>query len=170
MKRLLLSYSLMVLTGFSVFAQMGIPKAQAMFIFNFSRLVEWPATYRNGPFVIGVLGATTVGDELDMYTKGKKVGVQDIQIARFKSVQEISTCHILFVPFAKSRQMAEIFSAIQGKSILIITEKNGALNEGSAINFIVLEDKLKFELKAENASRYGIKLSSKLTEMSLAGA
>ena len=170
MKRFFISFIFIVLTSLAAFSQVGIPRAQALFIFNFSRLIEWPASYRNGPFVIGILGTSTVSEELITYTKGKKVGVQDIQVVNFKTVQEISFCHILFVPFSRSKQLAEIASSMQGKSILIITEKNGALNEGSAINFIVFEDKLKFELKPENASRYGIKVSSKLTEMSMAGA
>lgn len=154
------------------YSQMGIPKAQAMFIFNFCRLIEWPASYRTGPFKIAVLGTTAVADELELYTRGKKVGSQDIQVIRFKSVEEINSCHILFVPFARSKQLAEISSSLQvaGKSVLIITEKSGALNDGSAINFIIQEDKLKFEMKGENASKNGIKVSSKLQEMAMLGA
>ncbi|MBN2273401.1 MAG: YfiR family protein [Bacteroidales bacterium] len=170
MKKLLLLFFILTMKAGVSYSQMGIPKAQAMFIFNFSRLIEWPASYRNGPFIIGVLGTSAVADELDLYTKGKKVGTQVIQVARFKTPAEISSCHILFVPFARSKQLAEISSALQGKSTLIITEKNGALNDGSAINFVILENKLKFELKAENASKLGIKLSSKLEEMALSGA
>ena len=170
MKRFLWLMLTLSLLGTISNAQIGIPKAQAMFIFNFSRLIEWPATYKTGPFIIGILGTSTVADELELYTKGKKVGAQDIQVIRYKTVQEINACHILFVPFSRSKQLTELAATLQGKSTLVITEKNGALNEGSAINFIVLEDKLKFELKAENASKRGIKVSSKLEEMALAGA
>ncbi len=170
MKKSLFMLLVLAMMGNLAHCQMGIPKAQAMFIFNFSRLIEWPVSYRTGPFIIGVLGTSSVAEELDLYTKGKKVGTQEIQIMRYKTAQEITSCHILFVPFARSKQLGEISAAIQGKSTLIITEKNGALNEGSVINFIVLEDKLKFELKAENANRMGIKVSSKLEEMALSGA
>jgi hypothetical protein len=147
--------------------QTTIPKAQTLFIYNFSRLIEWPANYRTGPFVIGVLGASEVSVELESYTKGKKVGAQDISVIRYKTPQEISTCHILFVPFAKTKQVAEILGVLNGKSTLIITEKAGALEEGSAINFVILQDKMKFELKPENALKFGIKFSSKLQEMSM---
>ncbi len=169
MKRLLHIVSYLILINIGLYGQMGIPKAQAMFIFNFSRLIEWPGPYKNGPFIIGILGTSPVADELDVYTKGKKVGTQDIQIIRYKTVQEITTCHILFIPFSRSKQLAEISSVLEGKSTLLITEKTGALKEGAAINFIILEDKLKFELNASNASKYGIKISSKLEEMSLSG-
>jgi hypothetical protein len=151
-------------------AQTEIPKAQAMFIYNFSRLVEWPVAYKSGPFVIGVLGGSSVADELEVYAKGKKVGTQEIQIKRYKTLQEIAVCHILFVPFSRTKQMADIQSAMLGKNTLLITEKNGALNEGSAINFIILADRIKFELQTENITKYGLKYSSKLQEMANAGS
>lgn len=149
------------------YMQTTIPKAQTLFIYNFSRLIEWPANYRTGNFIIGVLGTSEVAAELEVYTKGKKVGTQAIEVIRYKAPTEIQNCHILFVPFARTKQVTEVIASMSGKSTLIITEKNGALDEGSAINFIIVQDKMKFELKPENASKYGIKFSSKLTEMSL---
>jgi len=147
------------------YMQTSIPQAQTLFIYNFSRLIEWPANYRTGPFIIGVIGGSEVTAELENYTKGKKVGTQDINVIRYKTPQEIATCHILFVPFAKTKQVPEILGVLNGKSTLIITEKVGGLDDGSAINFVVKVDKLKFELKPENATKLGLKFSSKLQEM-----
>jgi hypothetical protein len=169
MKKLLLLVGIFYLIV-PLHAQTGIPKAQAMFIYNFSRLVEWPVAYKSGPFIIGVLGGSTVADELEVYAMGKKVGTQDIQIKRYKTLQEIAVCHILFIPFARTKQLPEIQAAMQGKNTLLITEKNGALNEGSAINFVILADKIKFELETQNITRYGLKYSSKLQEMANAGS
>ena len=166
MKKTLVTFIALLFASVA-YMQTTIPKAQTLFIYNFSRLIEWPANYRTGPFVIGVLGSPEVSSELEIYTKGKKVGSQDISIIRYKSPQEISICHILFVPFSKTKQVPEILGILNGKSTLIITEKAGALEEGSAINFVILQDKMKFELKPENAIKFGIKFSSKLQEMSM---
>ncbi|HLO57161.1 MAG TPA: YfiR family protein [Bacteroidales bacterium] len=155
-----------ILITTSAYMQTSIPKAQSLFIYNFSRMIEWPASYRTGNFIIGILGTSEVAGELESYTKGKKVGAQDIQVIRYKTPQEIQQCHILFVPFVRTKQLPEVVSLLAGKSTLIITEKTGALTEGSAINFVILEDKMKFELKAENANKFGIKFSAKLQEMS----
>jgi hypothetical protein len=149
----------------NTFAQTGIPKAQAMFIYNFSRLIEWPASYKSGPFIIGVLGSSSTFDELEGFVVGKNVGTQPITVVKFASTADISNCHILFVPFSKTKELPNILAKLQGKSALIITEKNGAIEEGSAINFSVIGDKLKFEFKPDNATKYQIKLSSKLNEM-----
>jgi hypothetical protein len=136
-----------------------------MFIYNFSRLIEWPANYKNGPFVIGVLGSSDIHQQLQVYTKGKRVGSQPITVKVFNSPGEISTCHILFIPFNSTKLMPNILSGVSGKSTLLVTEKNGAIEEGSAINFVVVGDKLKFELSQGNAVKYSIKVSSKLNEM-----
>ncbi|MBN1596975.1 MAG: YfiR family protein [Bacteroidales bacterium] len=146
-------------------AQTGIPRAQAMFIYNFSRLIEWPANYKTGPFVIGVVGSTPTLAEIETYALGKNVGSQPIAIKKFNSPSEISTCHILFVPFSKTKLLSEIIPAVQDKSTLIITEKNGAIDEGASINFVIIGDKLKFEIKPSNLTRVNIKVSSKLSEM-----
>lgn len=166
MKKLITTLIAMFLVS-TAYMQTSIPKAQTLFIYNFSRLIEWPTNYRTGNFVIGILGTSDVATELETYTKGKKVGTQNIEVIRYKAVTEIQSCHILFVPFARTKQITEVIAAMNGKSTLIITEKSGALDEGSAINFVILEDKMKFELKPENASKFGIKFSSKLQEMSL---
>ena len=146
-------------------AQTGIAKAQAMFVYNFSRLIEWPATYKTGPFVIGVLGGGEITNELHTYTQGKKVGTQNIVVKQYKDPSEIDKCNILFVTFGKSRGLPELISALGNKSTLIITEKNGSIEDGAAINFLVVGDKLKFELSQKNAEKNGIKYSAKLMEM-----
>jgi hypothetical protein len=167
MKRIITTLVALSLVS-AAYLQTSIPKAQSLFIYNFSRLIERPANYRTGDFIIGILGTAEVATELEAYTKGKKVGTQNIQIIRYKTPAEIQQCHILFVPFVRTKQLAEIISAINSKSTLLITEKAGALAEGSAINFIILDDRIKYELKPENAGKFGIKFSAKLQEMSTA--
>lgn len=158
-----------ILLAAPAYTQTTIPKAQSLFIYNFSRLIEWPANYRTGDFIIGILGTAEVASELEAYTKGKKVGAQNIQVIRYKTPAEIQQCHILFIPFVRTKQLPEVLSVLGSKSTLIITEKNGALDEGAAINFVIQEDKMKFELRAENANKHGIKFSAKLQEMSGGG-
>ncbi len=165
MKRICGLFIIFFIITFTSLAQTGIPRAQAMFIYNFSRLIEWPANYKSGDFVIGIYGNSQIEKELSIYTNGKKVGSQSIAVKSYSSPSEISNCHILFVPFSKTKDLDNIKSQLNGESTLLVTEKNGAINDGAAINFLIIGDKLKFELKHANASASGIKMSSKLTEM-----
>lgn len=158
---------LVVIAGGITFGQTGIPRAQSMFIYNFSRLIEWPASYKSGEFVIGVLGNSTVFDELQTFTASKKVGTQDISVVRYREPAEITNCHILFVSFGKSNKMEEILSSLGNKSTLVIGEKSGLIDDGAAINFVIEQDKLKFELKVDNAKSNGLKISSSLQNMAI---
>ncbi len=163
-KHFLISF-ILLLAGLMAKAQTDIESAQSMFIYNFSRLIEWPQSYKSGPFVIATMGSK-LSPELTQYTSGKKIGSQSIQIEQFKNPEDITKCNILFVPFSQTKQMNEILAKLgSNSSTLIISERNGAIDDGSAINFVIVGDKLKFEIKPENASKYGIKLSSKLLEM-----
>lgn len=138
-----------------------------MFIYNFSRLIEWPASYKSGDFVIGVLGNSTVFNELETFTASKKVGTQNISVVKFRDPEEITNSHILFVSFGKSNKMGEVLTKLDNKSTLIIGEKNGMTSSGAAINFVIEQDKLKFELKVDNATNKGLKVSSSLQNMAI---
>jgi len=167
MKRNLLFIVLIGVYAQVAFSQTGIPRAQAMFIYNFSRLIEWPASYKSGPFIIGVVGNADIFNELKAYTTGKSVGSQSITVEQYEDASSIDKCHIIFVPVSKTKNLGDIVGSLQNKSTLIISEKKGAIDEGSAINFLFVGDKLRFEINSSNASKYGIKMSGKLEEMAI---
>jgi hypothetical protein len=150
------------------FSQTSVAQAQAIFIYNFTRLIEWPGEFKTGDFVIGIYGSSELFNEVKPYTTSKMVGNQAIKVVKFTSVEEISKCHIIFVGFGKTKELAAILAKLGNNSTLIITEKNGGLENGAAINFTLVEDKLKFELKAGNASKYGLKIHSNLENMAIA--
>ncbi len=144
-----------------------VTDAQAMFIYNFSRLVEWPSSAKSGEFTIGVLGNSQLTTSLTGFVAGKKVGGQSINIKQFGSVDEISDCHILFVSFGKSSKMSEIQGKLNGTNSLIIGEKKDLVASGAAISFVIDENKLRFQLNKANAERYQLKVSKSLEEMAM---
>jgi hypothetical protein len=166
MKRSLI-LTFFLISGIYCFGQTGIPKAQSMFIYNFSRLIEWPAEDKQGDFIIGVLGSSDIFSELETFCNGKKVGTQGIIVKRFKDATELAKCHILFISYGKTSGLADILTKVGSNSTLLVGEKKGCVEGGAAICFVITEDKLKFELKTANASKAGLKVNSKLEEMAI---
>lgn len=157
---------MLILLGFTKsFSQSSIPAAQSVFIYNFTRLIEWPADYKSGDFTIGVIGSGEVFNELKNYTSSKMVGAQPIKVVKFNATAEITKCHILFVSYGKAKEISDMVAKIGGGSTLIVSENKSAIEKGAAINFVILEDKLKFELKTSNASSVGLKIHSNLENM-----
>ena len=154
-----------VIISLNVSAQSSIPKAQAMFIYNFCRLIEWPETYRTGTFVVGVIGNSPTYNEINTFIAGKKIGTQSVLIKKYESAGQIDKCHVLFVPFNQTKNMSEIMTKVGANSTLIIGEKGDAITKGAIISFNIVADKLKFEIKPSNAKSRKINISSKLTTM-----
>jgi hypothetical protein len=166
MKKLLILF-IAFFAFLSSYSQTEIPKAQSIFIYNFTRLVEWPDAYKTGDFIIGVVGNSDVFSELESYTAGKKVGMQAITVKKYKEISEIDKCHILFVSYNKSSGIAEIIKKSESNPVLIIGERKSIINDGAGIGFVLLDDKLKFELNLPAATRNGLKVNSKLQEMAM---
>ena len=88
---------------FSSSAQKGAnseAKIKAVFLYNFTRFVEWPArsfSSETAPFVIGIIGEDPFGAYIEQAIVGEKVNSHPIVIRRFNSIAEIEDCHILFV-------------------------------------------------------------------------
>lgn len=149
----------------SAFAQ--VEKLQTMFIYNFTKHVEWPEAYRSGDFVIGVLGSSPITKELKELARNRKVGSQNIVIREYRDASQIGTCHILFLPEKNSGDIGNVLTQVKNNSTLIITNKPGMASAGAAINFVLDGNKQKFELKKSNATKYGLKVSSDLERLAI---
>ena len=65
-------------------------------------------------------------------------------------------CHMLFVGKSDIALLPEIYKRMRGKPTLVITEYAGALDDGSVVNFVKVENLLKYELSMANAAEHGL--------------
>lgn len=166
MKKTVIIIALMLVGVRFGFSQVSsISQAQTMFIYNFSRMIQWPAGSTAGEFVIGVVGDNEIYNSLVAFVANKKVGSQPITVKRFDDPQSVSRCHILFVGDSKISKINEIVGKLQGSNSLIITERKGMINSGSAIDLFMDQDKLKFVMNSENAEKYNLTVSKSLVDM-----
>ena len=144
-------------------------RLKSAFIFNFAKFVEWPAnafSEPNSPLVVGIIGKDTLGSALDQVIQGKAVNGRPIVVRRFAVGQEVQPCHILFVSSKNDANLAQILQRARGASILTVGETEGFLKAGGIIRFVVVENRLQFEISSANAAGSGLKISSKLLQLS----
>ena len=139
-------------------------KQHPLFIYSFTRYVQWPETYTQGDFEILVLGDTPLFDELKVLAT-KKVGERAIKVVRINGVAEIRKCNMLFVPADKSDKIGEILQKIDTQSVLLMTEQPGLGAQGSCINFITKDGRLAFELNQAAFTKRNLKASNELTRL-----
>ena len=61
----------------------------------------------------------------------------------------------------------DINNKVKGKGTLVITDKNGLGEKGSAINFKTVDNKLKFELNQKAIEASNLKVSGALSSMAI---
>jgi hypothetical protein len=139
----------------------------SVFIYSFTRYVQWPDAYNQGDFEILVLGDSPIIAELKALASAKKVGDRNIKVTKIKSPAEIKKCNMLFVPADHAAQITEVMDKVNSQSILIVTEEQGLGAKGSNINFIVKDGKLAFELNQATVTKQGLKVSNELTRLAI---
>ena len=143
-------------------------KYQSLFIYNFSKYIQWPDDMNSGQFVIGILGNSDVYDHLvEMANIKKKTQNMDIIVKKYSNVSQIEKCHILFVSTDFASQLSSVTSSPVTKSTLIITDKPGLASKGATINFVEDNGKIKFELNQASAEKRGLKVAGSLTALSI---
>ena len=88
---------------------------KATFLFNFAQFVEWPAASfadAQAPLVIGVLGADPFDAVLDAVVRGEVIKSRPLVVTRFRRVEDVETCHILFVSPSEAPRYARIAEAL----------------------------------------------------------
>lgn len=156
---------LFFLLGFFVHCYTQEEKIISAAVYNFTRYIEWPSGDVNGDFIIDVIGHKSVYEKLKEITAGRTVGKQNIVVRFLESVNNITQSHILFVGFWQSKDMAKAIEKTGNSHTLIITEKDGLIEAGSGINFVIRNNVIKFEIKRVNIQKYGLTLSKELEQM-----
>lgn len=170
MKKLAVSLFLSIVQiGFSGDLQSELEEysLKAAFIYNFTKFIEWNSFAPEKEFIIGVMDNSPINEPLALIAKTKTVNNKKIIIQKFDTPDQISFSHILFVPRNFSFPLNEILSKAAVKGTLIVCEKNGFAAEGASINFIIVNNNLKFEANTKSINSAGLKASSQMLKLAV---
>jgi hypothetical protein len=140
-------------------------QVKAAFLFNFTKFVEWPGTAfadPRSPIVLGVLGDDPFGGSLSLIVDGQLVRGRGITIRKYRFGDDVRRCHVLFVSASEQARIAQILSALQGTSVLTVSDIAGFAEGGGVVQFFMEEDRVRFVVNAEASSRANLRVSAKL--------
>ena len=137
---------------------------KALFIYNFTKYIEWPAVRQGTPFIIQVYGDAVMKQHLETMLKGRKVNDRPI-IVRMYSATDTSQAQINFIPGRQYDHARQLLSKSAKGSLCITDGLSGKKNSG--INLIKVDDRLRFQLNEQALRKEGLKISSQLLELAL---
>ena len=140
-------------------------KFKALFIYNFTKYMEWPASKQTGDFKIGVLGSSPITNELKAFTAKKLVGQQKIVVEEIMSIDDCYKYHIVFVPAKVSSRAEEIVKQVTNKGVLLVTDKQGMAATTSGINFVKVDGQQTFEICEKHIHEQGVTAAKSLLSL-----
>lgn len=135
---------------------------KSAYLLKFGSFVEWPPrafATQNEPFVIGVLGEDPFGQLLDQIVATHTVQGRPVNLRRFSHVDQVRDVHVLYIAPSEKARMPMIASTLEGKGILTVAD---AELTGAMVNFVVSNNRVRFDVDLDQAERAGLKVSSKL--------
>ncbi len=141
---------------------------KAVFLFNFAHFVEWPATSfpePNAPFVIGIVGRDPFGSYLDETVRGESLQGHPLVIRRFKSLDEVGVCHILFINVTDKEDIKGALEKVKDKAVLTVGDVLNFAKQGGMIRFITESNRTRLRINLEAARQADLTISSKLLKL-----
>ena len=138
-------------------------RIKAAFLYKFAAYVEWPEgvfARPDTPVVIAVDGDDKLADELTQVVTGRTVAGRALTVRKLKKDASPVGVHILFA--SDVREDRPPLSGTQSQPILVVTDSLGALARGSTINFVIIDQHVRFEVSLVDAERRGLKLSARM--------
>jgi hypothetical protein len=138
-------------------------RVKAAFLYKFLGYAEFPpGAFQDAgaPLVIGVLDADDLAAELARTVAGRGIGNRALVVRVLREGEGAAPVHMLFVGGFDGARVARLLRQTNG--MLVVTECEGGLPPGSAINFRIIDERVRFDVALDAAERNGIKLSSRL--------
>lgn len=140
-------------------------KIKAVFLYHFAQFVEWPGrafSDARSPLIIGVLGNDPFGSVLEEAVRGEKANGRALVVRRFRLIEEVDACHILFISRSEVARLEAIFQSLRAKSVLTVGDMDNFARDGGMIHFAMERDRIRLRVNVGASTAAGLTISSKL--------
>jgi len=165
--------ALTMLAGLCVAGTCGMPRAQAQtysedavkaaFLYRFAGYVDWPPTALSDPqFTIAVLDADGVATELGRLLQNRQIQNRPAQVRSIKTIREVNNAQMLYIGANYRDDLRRAIASVGGRPILVVTSSVGGLDAGSSVNFLLIDQRVRFEISVDAAQSAGLRVASEL--------
>jgi hypothetical protein len=117
-------------------ATMKVARRKALFVEQFTRLVEWPgqALRAEGPFVLCLQGQSPTEAELAKLAAVRHFKERPCEVRRPRASAELAACHVLYLSATEGPRLAQTLAAVAGRPVLTVSDTAGFVERGVQFN------------------------------------
>jgi hypothetical protein len=139
-------------------------RVKAVFLFNFTQFVEWPANAfadAEAPFVIAVVGKDPFGAVLDEVIRGERVAKHPLVVERYENLRQVQRCNLLFIARGGGG-FDPALAATKGRRILTVSDADESELRGVMIRLVMRDKRVRLRIDANAVKADELTISSKL--------
>jgi hypothetical protein len=88
-----------------------------------------------------------------------------IEIAANGQFDALKKCHLLFVCPSEKKYTKEIIDSVNSEGVLTVADSQGFLEMGGSVNFVIEDNKVRFDINLTAAEKAGLKIRSQLLRL-----
>lgn len=144
-------------------------QVKAVYLYNFSRFVEWPSQQEktDAVFSICVLGQDPFGPALNAALGDDTIAGKKVVVKRISEPANAPGCRVLFISSSEEKKLKQILTVLDGSSILTVSDMPEFTDRGGMMQFIWEGDRVRFEVNLSPAEHAGLTLSSELLKVAV---
>jgi hypothetical protein len=141
-------------------------QVKAVYLFNFGKFIEWPqGTPKDNLFGVCVLGHDPFGATLDATINGEIIEGKKLVARRIAGIQDAANCRILFIGMSEANHVKQILASVERTGVLTVSDMPDFTSSGGMIQFVLRENKVRFEVNLSAAEKAGLTFSSQLLKV-----
>lgn len=139
------------------------------YLFKFSPFIEWPERAFDSPadpLVLCVVGTDAVAELVDDAARTASASGRPLVVRRPPAGAVRDTkCHVLYV--AQGENLGRALDQVRAAPVLTITDIPAESRQKGIVNFVVVDNRVRFEVDLQAAAENGLSISSKLLDLAV---
>jgi hypothetical protein len=152
-----------LLAGAAAFQPTTEYLAKVELLGKLTRFVEWPpqSAVRDSrkAFVLGIVGRSPFGDELDQYFLRQPIKGKPVQVRYCRVSADFEGCDLLFICASEKARLGSILAHTQQRPVLTVSDTAGFAKAGVMVGLLKEGEKLVFEVSLPAAKEGGIRFA-----------
>lgn len=138
---------------------------KAAMLFNFTKFIEWsgPKGDPKTPIIVGVAGDDATQEALEGLVR-ERAGGRPVMLRRIEQPSDVELCHLLYLGKGVKKRLPD-FLAAPRRGVVAVGDGDSFTKAGGTIGFIVVDNKLRFEVNLPAANAAGATISSRLLRL-----
>jgi uncharacterized protein DUF4154 len=142
---------------------------RATYLHKIAAFITWPSDGLQpvGAFNICIIGNDPFGPLLDRAVEGQTVGGRPIFVTRWRALPELFDCQTAYVSDSGPQSAAMVLAQLRGKPVLTVTDSARTPATRGIVNFVIADNRVRFEIDNGAATLNRLVISSKLLSLAV---